>query len=174
MHVMPPNKRQKTNKTRKVIFGRALDQQSSSPLNVVMTRQHPRFIPNSPPHSIICSLRRSADTSTCSLFGPHHEIIYNGFIFYASFKSYDDCVSSGYGTRVKRNSTSFKCTVNHTNFSFPTDWLIDDYLTTSCGDKSIDSSCNSNVSCSYSHSSLVDESSIADDDSEDAWGTQVH
>jgi len=118
MHVMPPNKRHKTNKTRKVIFGRALDQQSSSPLNVVMTRQHPRFIPNSPPHSIICSLRRSADTSTCSLFGPHHEIIYNGFIFYASFKSYDDCVSSGYGTRVKRNSTSFKCTVNHTNFFF--------------------------------------------------------
>jgi len=64
-----------------VIFGRALDQQSPSPENEVITRERPRFIPNSPPCSIIRSLRRSGDKPTCSLFGLHHEIMYNGIFF---------------------------------------------------------------------------------------------
>jgi len=91
---MPPNKRQGASKVtpptggkysrkkiRRVIFDRALDQQSPSPENEVITRERPRFIPNSPPCSIIRSLRRSGDKPTCSLFGLHHEIMYNGIFF---------------------------------------------------------------------------------------------
>jgi len=35
-------------------------------------------------------------------------------------------VTSGESNRVKRNSTRFKCTANHTDFFFPTDRLYDD------------------------------------------------
>ena len=84
--------------------------------------------------------------------------------FCANCKSYDDYVSSSYGNRVKRNSSRFKCTANHTDLSFLTDRLIDDYETPSCGSKSMDSSSNSNVSCRDGHSSVLDDSSIEDDD----------
>jgi hypothetical protein len=78
--------------------------------------------------------------------------------FCANCKSYNSYVPSGYGNQVKRNSSRFKCAANHTDFSFPTDWLMDDYETPSCGSKSMDSSSNSNVSCHDSHSSMLDES----------------
>jgi hypothetical protein len=94
---MPPKKKPKPNKvsppangkspqkrsSRKAIFSRALDQESptTSPEVATTIQQRPLFIPQSPPHALIRSLRRTLKKPTCSLFGPYQETIYSDFFF---------------------------------------------------------------------------------------------
>jgi hypothetical protein len=77
--------------------------------------------------------------------------------FCANCKSYDDYVSSGYSSRVNRDSRRFKCTANHTDFFFPTDRLIDDNKS----NHSSHGKC-SNASCSDRESYVVDSESMED------------
>jgi hypothetical protein len=83
--------------------------------------------------------------------------------FCANCKSYDDYVSSGYSSRVNRDSRRFKCTANHTDFFFPTDQLIDDNKS----NHSSHGKC-SNASCSDRESYVVDSESMEDRSSYDS------
>ena len=51
--------------------------------------------------------------------------MYAGYFFCSNCKLYQDAVSSGTASRVNRKSKHFKCTANHTDFTFPTHWLFE-------------------------------------------------
>jgi hypothetical protein len=73
-------------------------------------------------------LRRSGEKPTCLLFGPLREAVYNEFLFCANCTAYEDVLSSGSSTRIKRDLRRYKCTANHSNYFFPTDRLYDEVL----------------------------------------------
>ena len=172
---MPPKKKQKVNtvspptdskasgkKTTKVRFGRSLDQRTPSPENITTVRQRPPFIPQSPPRALIRSLCRTLKKPTCSLFGPHREMLYSDYFFCANCKSYDDYASSGYARRIGRDSARFRCTANHADFFFPTDRLIEANSSTSRGGTSIVSRCSSKACSSYNSDESIEDSSSED------------
>lgn len=80
-------------------FSRLLNQYSPSPENIT-TWQHPKFIRDSPPRAVFWSLHRMKEKQTCLLFGPHWDTFWK--------------------------SRHFRYQAKLTNFTFPTDRLVDD------------------------------------------------
>lgn len=100
----------------------------------------------------------SGDEPTWSSFGPHQEIIYNGFFVLIVQAT----IIMHYLYLVLEWSAIPSSTLKSQWFFFPSYWLINNYVNTSCGHKSNDSSYNSDVTCSGSKSFLVVEESIAE------------
>jgi hypothetical protein len=94
-------------------FSRSLNQYSPSPENIT-TRQRLKFIPDSPPRPVVRSLHRMKEKPTCLVFGPHREILYQGFFFCSNCKLYEDAISSGgFSKKLNRDSRHFICQANH-------------------------------------------------------------
>jgi hypothetical protein len=63
--ITPHSKTPTRGKRRKVTFGRSLDLELPSPDVTITKRQRPKFTPNSPPHAVIRSPRRTGNEATC-------------------------------------------------------------------------------------------------------------
>jgi hypothetical protein len=79
------------------------------------------YKPLSSSTAMIRSALRTKKPLTCLLFGIHRETLYPDYFFCSNCKFFEDRLSSGtvHGLS-KRNSKRNKCTVNHTDFFFPT------------------------------------------------------
>ena len=128
---MPPKSRNSTPTVKKgsrgkqkAIFARELNECTPSPEEVHIPHRQ-RFVPPSPNRAQIRALRRSGEKPSCLLFGPFREFVYAGYFICSNCKLYEDAVSSGTASRVNRKSKRFKCTANHTDFTFPTHQLFE-------------------------------------------------
>jgi hypothetical protein len=99
--VMPPGR--KPGRRTKVVYGRELNAESPSPKSV-HNRSWPKYVPPSPPCATIRSLCHSGKKPSCLLFGHHHESLYTGYFFCSDCKHFENAVTSGTASKIKRDS----------------------------------------------------------------------
>ncbi len=95
-------------KRKATIFGKHLNDESTSDEDV-QYKCRAKFVLPSPPRQDIRALQRSSRRPDCTLFGPFRAMVYTGYFFCQNCQFYEDALTSGTCSKIKRDSRRFQC-----------------------------------------------------------------